>query len=64
MKLLNLSWLLIPYAIILAVTLVNTGDWGSLLLSWEGIFLILSFVVLAGVSIHRTWVFHFNENGK
>lgn len=63
MKLLNLSWLLIPYGLVNLVLILHQ-DWRELLSSWEGWLLLLSFAALAFTSLYRTWLYHFNENGK
>ncbi len=60
MKLLNLSWLLIP--LLVAVAPVITGwNWEELSTSWEGILILVTFFVLFGTGAYRTCVFFFNE---
>lgn len=60
MKLLNLSWLLIP-VLLLFLPRILTTDWYGLLSSWEGCLIIVSILILLGTGMYRTWLFHFNE---
>lgn len=61
MKLLNLSWILFVPMLILVPVILSVGSGQD---SWQGWLLLLSFLILAGTGMYRTWLFHFNENGK
>ena len=63
MKLLNFSWLLIPFILMNLGTLIQVG-WGELLSTWEGWLVLVSVLLVAFTGLYRFWLFHFNENGK
>ena len=63
MKLLNLSWLLVPFVLMNLDWLIHVS-WAELLSSWEGWLVLLSVLALAFNGLYRFWLFHFNENGK
>lgn len=63
MKLLNFSWLLVPFILMNLGTLTRVG-WGELLSTWEGWLVLLAVLSLAFTGLYRFWLFHFNENGK
>jgi len=63
MKLLNLSWILIPGILIflpLLIQMVKSGIFAS----WEGWVLLIMFVVLIGSKSILDWIYHFNEKHK
>lgn len=60
MKLLNLSWAAIPFALILLV-LILTGSAAAIFSSWEGWVLLASFIVLILANLYLHKIFHFNE---
>ena len=63
MKLLNLSWILIPGILIflpLMIQMVKSGIFAS----WEGWVLLIMFVVLIGAKSILDWIYHFNEKHK
>ena len=63
MKLLNLSWILIPALLIFLPMLVSLAR-GGIFTSWEGwVFLILMIILLFAKSI-LDWFYHFNEKQK
>lgn len=63
MKLLNLSWLLVPVVLMYLPILIGAG-WGELLSTWEGWLLLISLLALVFTQLYRFWLFHFNHNGK
>lgn len=63
MKLLNLSWILIPGILIflpLMIQMVKSGIFSS----WEGWVLLIMFVILIGAKSILDWIYHFNEKHK
>ena len=63
MKLLNLSWILLPALLIFLPMLVSLAR-GGIFTSWEGwVFLVLMVILLFARSI-LDWFYHFNEKQK
>lgn len=60
MKLLNISWLLIPVILFLLIWILPS-DRRELLTTWEGWLILITVLILLGTGIYRTWLFHFNE---
>ena len=63
MKLLNLSWLLIPGILVflpLMIQMVKSGIFSS----WEGWVLLIMIVALIGAKSVLDWIYHFNEKHK
>lgn len=60
MKLLNLSWLLIPVILFLLIWILPS-DRRNLLSSWEGWLMLITLLVLLCTGLYRIWLFHFNE---
>ncbi len=60
MKLLNLSWLLIPLLVV-ALCLFSAGRGTELFSTWEGWYMLLIMPVLLGTGIYRAWLFFYNE---
>ena len=63
MKLLNLSWLLIPLILMNLDRILHT-DWGEMLATWQGWVLLLSMLILLAMGIFRFILFHFNDRQK
>ena len=63
MKLLNLSWLLIPYILMNLGTLIHTS-WGELLSTWEGWLVLIAVLTLIFTQVYRFWLYHFNDKVK
>lgn len=63
MKLLNLSWILIPCILVflpLMIQMVKSGIFAS----WEGWVLLIMIVALIGAKSVLNWIYHFNEKHK
>lgn len=63
MKLLNLSWILIPCILVflpLMIQMVKSGIFAS----WEGWVLLIMIVALIGAKSILDWIYHFNEKHK
>ena len=63
MKLLNLSWILIPCILVflpLFIQMVKSGIFAS----WEGWVLLIMIVALIGAKSVLNWIYHFNEKHK
>lgn len=63
MKLLNLSWLLIPAILVflpMLIQMVKSGMFSG----WEGWVLLISIVILIGAKSVLDWFYHFNEKHK
>ena len=63
MKLLNLSWILIPCILVflpLMIQMVKSGIFAS----WEGWVLLIMIVALIGAKSVLDWIYHFNEKHK
>lgn len=63
MKLLNLSWILIPCILVflpLFIQMVKSGIFAS----WEGWVLLIMIVALIGAKSVLDWIYHFNEKHK
>jgi len=58
MKLLNKSWLLVIYGLLLWRIIAG---WEGIFSSWEGWLMLISFVILVAVLIYRAQFLHFNE---
>lgn len=63
LKLLNLSWLLVPFILMNLGTLIQISR-GELLSTWQGWLVLVMLIVLAITMLYRFWLFHFNEDGK
>ena len=63
MKLLNISWILIPCILVflpLMIQMVKSGIFAS----WEGWVLLIMIVALIGAKSILDWIYHFNEKHK
>ena len=60
MKLLNLSWLLIPVVLVVLIWILPS-DRRTILTGWEGWLILLSILILLGTGAYRTWFYRFNE---
>ena len=63
MKLLNLSWILIPCILVflpLMIQMVKSGIFAS----WEGWVLLIIIVAVIGAKSILDWIYHFNEKHK
>lgn len=63
MKLLNLSWILIPSTLVflpLLVQMVKSGAFSG----WEGWVMLISLILLIGAKSILDWIYHFNEKHK
>lgn len=60
MKLLNLSWLVIPFILMNLDWIVHT-NWKEFLSTWEGWVAFVGILALIFTGFYRTWLYHFNE---
>lgn len=60
MKLLNLSWLVIPFILMNLDWIIHT-NWKEFLSTWEGWVAFVGILALIFTGFYRTWLYHFNE---
>lgn len=56
------SWMLI-LPILFCLPSVLNGSWEGSLHSWQGWVVIVSLLILAGISTYRFWIYYYNERG-
>lgn len=61
LKMLHNSWILL--LLIMGLLPLMFGSWKEWLQTWQGWVAIAAIIILAGVSIYRYYLFHYNERG-